>query len=125
MEKVPGQAVRVPTQVVVAACFARQTETVEEAQEASHVPVFLAPDALRQVDRKMVAVRVAQGIVVLMAVADRVLVDGSCGGVFKPIRHITTTMNTIFRLLAIGSSAIGATHCLLSHLIRQVSILLL
>ena len=71
----PGQAFQVSTQVVVAACFAWQTETVEEAQEASHVPVFLAPDALRQVDRKIVAARVAQGIVVMAA--DWVLVDGS------------------------------------------------
>jgi hypothetical protein len=76
VEKVPEQAFQVSTQVVVAACSAWQTETVEEAQEASHVPVFLAPDALRQVDRRIVAAWVAAGIVVIM-VADWVLVDGS------------------------------------------------
>ena len=71
----PGQAVQVSKRVLVVACSERQIEPAEEAQEASHVPVSLAPDALNQVDKKIEAARVAQGIVVMMA--DWVVVDGS------------------------------------------------
>ena len=63
-------AVQLPEQVLVVVCYEWQTAGTGGTEEAE--------DALPRADRKIVAARVAQDIVVLVVlVADRAVVDGS------------------------------------------------
>lgn len=80
---VPVGAVQLPEQVLVVVCYERQTEGVGGAE-----------DALPQADRKIVAARVTQDIVVL--VAERAVVDGSStASLLRPTYHAHNEHNIL------------------------------